>query len=176
VVDSLPTELQRDLLEIRGLDLRTEMLVQSLNDRINKVVTHAADLEDHGPSSVRQINEDFTKALAMADEKVQLAVKAYEAIDQHKKRLDAEISRYETTLATKVDNDGASSNGGGGSSSSKKSSHKKKGHAPVGKISANTKADKKSKKQRAEEDEDQPTDADGNEPTYCLCSRVSFGE
>nr|XP_042711009.1 inhibitor of growth protein 4 isoform X3 [Chrysemys picta bellii] len=144
---------------------------------------------------LKQIQEAYGKCKEFGDDKVQLAMQTYEMVDKHIRRLDTDLARFEADLKEKQiessDYDSSSSKG------------KKKGRAQKEKKAARARskgknsdeeapkmAQKKLKLVRTSTEYGMPSvtfgnvhpsdvldmPVDPNEPTYCLCHQVSYGE
>eukprot|EP00854_Cymbomonas_tetramitiformis_P017839 gene17839-21243_t len=94
-----------------------------------------------------KIEPNTKQCLQIADEKVQLAVQTYDLVDSHIRRLDEDLRRAEEDLRQ------------GGESKLKKGNEDADDGVHAGVVN---------------NDLDLPIDP--NEPTYCMCNRVSFGE
>merc|ERR1712212_1475363 len=106
----------------------------------------------------KRVEAAWQTAYKMQEEKVQLATQTYEMVDRHIRRLDSDLSRFESEIAER----------GGLETTS-----------PSG--------DMKNRKRPADADDSIPPmqitpqdvldmPVDPNEPTYCLCHKVSYGE
>uniref|UniRef100_A0A7N4P0G9 Inhibitor of growth protein n=1 Tax=Sarcophilus harrisii TaxID=9305 RepID=A0A7N4P0G9_SARHA len=144
---------------------------------------------------LKQIQEAYGKCKEFGDDKVQLAMQTYEMVDKHIRRLDTDLARFEADLKEKQiessDYDSSSSKG------------KKKGRVQKEKKAARARskgknsdeeapkaAQKKLKFVRTSPEYGMPSvtfgsvhpsdvldmPVDPNEPTYCLCHQVSYGE
>ncbi|XP_064361502.1 inhibitor of growth protein 4 isoform X2 [Dromaius novaehollandiae] len=143
---------------------------------------------------LKQIQEAYGKCKEFGDDKVQLAMQTYEMVDKHIRRLDTDLARFEADLKEKQiessDYDSSSSKG------------KKKGRAQKEKKAARARSKGKNSDEEAPKTAQKklklvrtteygmpsvtfgnvhPSDVldmpvDPNEPTYCLCHQVSYGE
>lgn len=119
----------------------------SLSKSVTEEAVHEADL--------------MRKALeALSASKVQLAVKNYDLIDQNIKVVDQEIGLLEKALIengeTFSTDDGSSQYNGAASGKAGAASHKRK----LDKASTGS----------------SETNVDPNEPLYCICNRIAFGD
>ncbi len=134
-----------------------------------------------------QIRAQIESAQKYAEEKVALASQTYEMLDKHIRRLDTDLNKFQTELQRQA----RLANGG-------VASDKKKKHAPPGgglvsvggqpQFYANLQSQQAAAAAAIAAvansglgmnnyrrfDHDMPVDP--NEPTYCICHRVSFGE
>ena len=96
----------------------------------------------------------FKTANDLSEQKVGLAVQSYEAVDRYIRQLDSDLKRMETDMSSHADTPAG---------------HKRKNTdgEPAAKIGLVWGGD-------APIAADMPVDP--NEPTYCLCHQVSYGE
>ncbi|KAM9170387.1 inhibitor of growth protein 4 isoform 2-T2 [Pangshura tecta] len=194
-IENLPFELQRNFQLMRDLDQRTEDLKSEIDKLATEYISNARTLSSEEKLGLlKQIQEAYGKCKEFGDDKVQLAMQTYEMVDKHIRRLDTDLARFEADLKEKQiessDYDSSSSKG------------KKKGRAQKEKKAARARskgknsdeeapkmAQKKLKLVRTTEygmpsvtfGNVHPSDVldmpvDPNEPTYCLCHQVSYGE
>lgn len=128
----------------------------------------------------KEIQELFDKAKDYSDDKVQLAMQTYEMVDKHIRRLDSELAKLEADMKEKQISGG---NGGHSDDGKKKSRGRdKKGSSfnPKNVIKEDPDASKSLElglpplATASTEVLDMPVDP--NEPTYCICHQVSYGE
>lgn len=132
-----------------------------------------------------EIQDKFSKARELTEDKIQLAMQTYEMVDKHIRRLDSELSRLENELKEKqmtLANEESKKRGRG---------REKKGQSLFNpKHLIKDEQDKSKKKQKlihestltsttnssllGSEVLDMPVDP--NEPTYCICHQVSYGK
>uniref|UniRef100_A0A3P8WXD3 Inhibitor of growth protein n=1 Tax=Cynoglossus semilaevis TaxID=244447 RepID=A0A3P8WXD3_CYNSE len=159
-IENLPFELQRNFNLMRDLDQRTEDLKGQIDSLAKEYTANARTLHSEQKLSIlRQIQQSYSKCKEFGDDKVQLAMQTYEMVDKHIRRLDTDLARFEADLKEKqiesTDYDSTSSKGkrGGGEFNSPSSNF---GNVHPSDVL------------------DMPVDP--NEPTYCLCHQVSYGE
>ncbi|KAL7990807.1 hypothetical protein Chor_014237 [Crotalus horridus] len=134
---------------------------------------------------LQKIQNAYTKCKEYSDDKVQLAMQTYEMVDKHIRRLDADLARFEADLKDKLE---------GSDFESPVTQNLKKGRIPKDKKTSRGRGRrtseedvpvKKKPKRRSELADTilsvHPSDVldmpvDPNEPTYCLCHQVSYGE
>jgi hypothetical protein len=120
----------------------------------------------------------FEKAKEYSDDKVQLAMQTYEMVDKHIRRLDAELAKLEADIKEKqtggvVPDEGKKKSGGRG---------REKKHLTVRSVASEESEQRKEAElslmalvpAAGNELLDMPVDP--NEPTYCVCHQVSYGE
>ena len=135
-----------------------------------------------------------TANVAWSDDKVQLAMQLYEMIDKHIRRLDTDLTRFEQELQLKESTQRRASVAPSmdGPSTSQQShtrkrslteatagtSTRRKKHHSVTDESGFQSISSPSGSGLGSNGTDIPMDmpVDPNEPTYCLCHQVSFGE
>ncbi|CAG5108022.1 Oidioi.mRNA.OKI2018_I69.chr1.g3600.t1.cds [Oikopleura dioica] len=154
-LDPLPGELAKSFKDMREMDVKVEQqkaLAENMTNDYNKRAHEMAEKEmrDH----VKQIEAAWQNAAKWQDEKVSLATATYEMVDKHIRRLDSDLSRFESELAER----------GGLDSASPTSDKRKRGRPEEG----------ENYQLAAQDVLDMPVDP--NEPTYCSCHQVSYGE
>ena len=201
-LETLPGELQRNFTLMKELDSRSQgknlqiknnsiYSISNYTDLVKKINTtsedYVAGASDYNcrekTDKFNEITDMFSKTKEYADDKVQLAMQTYEMVDKHIRRLDSELAKLEADLKEKQL----------ASATGKADDVKKKGRGREKKNSFNPKnvikedADKKKVDivptaadhvlialAGSSEVLDMPVDP--NEPTYCTCHQVSYGE
>jgi len=167
-VSSLPQEVRRNFALLRELDMRSQELIEKVDKNSKHYLKNAKRMKD-GNEEEQTIRADLKQCQELADEKVNLAVQTYELVDKHIRRLDTDLKKFEAELEQ-----------GGIVTTTAATINKEQQKVQEKKPVDNGKAQRK----RPPEN---PTDArvlnvdidmpiDPNEPTYCVCNRVSFGE
>ncbi|CAI9617949.1 unnamed protein product [Staurois parvus] len=195
-IENLPFELQRNFQLMRDLDQRTEDLKCQIDRLSSQYMSNARTLSSEEKLQLlRQVQEAYGKCKEYGDDKVQLAMQTYEMVDKHIRRLDTDLARFEADLKEKhiesSDYDSCSSKG------KKKGRGQKEKKAPKVKSKVKNSDDETAKsgqkkiklvqtrteygtpatnftKVHPSDVLDMPVDP--NEPTYCLCHQVSYGE
>jgi len=125
----------------------------------------------------------FKKAKELSDEKVNIAVATYEMIDKHIRKLDSDLAKFESEMKDKGRLSQTESEEEEVVNKKKMKDKKKKG----------VKEEDNKKKKKAKKVENLTTPlisyvgsgvpqevldmpVDPNEPTYCTCQQVSYGE
>ncbi|XP_068277142.1 inhibitor of growth protein 5 isoform X1 [Nyctibius grandis] len=191
-IENLPCELQRNFQLMRELDQRTEGVCGCL-DKKAEIDSLAAEyiesvknmLPEERVEHLKKIQSAYSKCKEYSDDKVQLAMQTYEMVDKHIRRLDADLARFEADLKDKLEgsdfeNPGARNLKKGRSQKDKRASRGR------GRRTSEEDTPKKKKLKGGLEFADtilsvHPSDVldmpvDPNEPTYCLCHQVSYGE
>ncbi|KAJ3682418.1 hypothetical protein LUZ60_014991 [Juncus effusus] len=177
-LESLPTALERNYGVMRDLD-RSLHCVQAENEQrcekeleeFKRAVESGKIVVTSDPSKIKfseEALEEQSHAIRIADEKVALATQAYDMVDAHIQQLDQYMRRLEEIRKEKELAE-AGPVGAGPSNPNL---------APKPAKSGGRGGRKKSK--LAAEPAVPPIDlelpVDPNEPTYCICEQVSYGE
>jgi hypothetical protein len=119
-----------------------------------------------------QIRAQIESAQKYAEEKVALASQTYEMLDKHIRRLDTDLNKFQTELQrqARLANGGLVSVGGQPQFYANLQSQQAAAAAAIAAV-ANSGLGMNNYRRF---DHDMPVDP--NEPTYCICHRVSFGE
>ncbi|XP_065222823.1 inhibitor of growth protein 5-like isoform X2 [Planococcus citri] len=203
-LENLPVELQRNFKLMRELDSRAQEIMKQIDktgdDYLNNIkIISTEKKKEH----INEIQKLFTKAKEYADDKVQLAIQTYELVDKHIRRLDSDLARFEAEIqdkamssSTRTQEEPPNPQKRGRKKLPDKDVKKKTNAEEEAAAKANKKKQKKatavsSSKIVASAVESNfssilpnvshSTDAidmpvDPNEPTYCLCNQVSYGE
>lgn len=181
-IEGLPFELQRNFSLMTDLDNRTEEKKGEIDGLASEYIENVRNLSpEERVQHLKKIELAYSKCKEFSDDKVQLAMQIYELVDKHIRRLDADLARFENELKDKLDSSGPES-------SDDKKSKKKKNLKDRRGGSGREKngSDHDSPKHKAQKNSevllnvhssdvlDMPVDP--NEPTYCLCAQVSYGE
>ncbi|XP_054721668.1 inhibitor of growth protein 4-like [Uloborus diversus] len=193
-IETLPAELRRNFTLMQDLDQRAQDEMQKIDSLTVNFLENINSLSgsDKAEEMVK-IKKLFRKAMDYGDDKVELAMQTYEMVDKHIRRLDADLARFEADLKGKanpdlVDAEVALKKKGSKSIEKEKKKGKKvtsdndeipkfirkKGKVPtitqpeVGALPSTLAINPPSGVL------DMPVDP--NEPTYCFCHQVSYGE
>jgi len=169
-LEPLPAELKKNFNEMRTMDEKVEMqkgLAESMGEEYNREAKNLSDSELK--AKFKGVEKAWATAYKTQEEKLNLATQTYEmldeyivqlddfVVDRHIRRLDSDLSRFESELAER-----------GGLETTSPSSDKKIRREIK-------KGEDQHALQIAPQDVlDMPVDP--NEPTYCLCHQVSYGE
>ncbi|XP_015792412.1 inhibitor of growth protein 4 isoform X2 [Tetranychus urticae] len=199
-LDSLPADLQRNFTLMRDLDMRTQELIRKINSVSESYLVNVNELNQREKNDTfKEIRNKFAEARSLSDDKVQLSVATYEMIDKHIRRLDNELTKLEAELKEKILFKSSGNNMEGGKKRGKNNLSKGKNKVSLSKKNVlKDKTEKGRKKQKLSADPalamgvigtetsilatitgstdvlDMPVDP--NEPTYCICHQVSYGE
>ena len=197
-IEGVPFEMHRIFTLMRELDDKAEKILKEVDDQSKQYEEDVASLQmPERDNRLKSIEALYKKAREHADEKVSLATQTYEMIDKHIRRLDSDLARFETDLKDKESNH-ASGTSEAVAEQQKPSKSEKTGKKRSRKLKKETekKRRKKQKKSRPVVSVKSPSlltpmslvsipgatemaldmPVDPNEPTYCLCQQVSYGE
>lgn len=168
-IESVPGELQRNFNMMHDLDKRVQDLMKEIETVYSQYIEKAGELKHSEKAKyLSDIRQKFDKSNTFSDDKVQLAMQTYEMVDKHIRRLDTDLQRLEA----------------------KQRNQDKKTDS---RMFVDKTSDKKKKKKGSQPQTPEPTSSlpfslisgagegldmpvDPNEPTYCLCHQVSYGE
>ncbi|KAK3238098.1 hypothetical protein CYMTET_51869 [Cymbomonas tetramitiformis] len=199
-IAELPSQLQRNFSLMQELDTKSTNLQNEIEEAVAGHLEHLRGCGGGGGNK-RSRNAELEKVLQetkiepntkqclqIADEKVQLAVQTYDLVDSHIRRLDEDLRRAEEDLRQggesklKKGNEDADDGVHAGGSTRLGALKREKGlqgEVKRRKMGAGPGRPPGGASQEGvpgvvNNDLDLPIDP--NEPTYCMCNRVSFGE
>lgn len=194
-LEDLPTELKNNFSRMHDLDKRNRDIMVQIDGSSDEYLRKVRDLSpSKRKAEMEKIQKMFKKAKEISDDKVQIAIQTYELVDKHIRKLDSDLAKFESEMKEKgrlsqtESEEDEEEEKKGKKKSLKESSKKKKGASK-----AEEAADKKKKKQKGSSSKAEPVlsqiaamlpvpqevldmPVDPNEPTYCLCQQVSYGE
>uniref|UniRef100_A0A3B4A619 Inhibitor of growth protein n=1 Tax=Periophthalmus magnuspinnatus TaxID=409849 RepID=A0A3B4A619_9GOBI len=180
-IENLPCELQRNFTLMRDLDNRTEEKKAEIDKLAEEYILNVKNLaSEQRVDHLQKIQNAYSKCKEFSDDKVQLAMQTYEMVDKHIRRLDADLARFENELKEKLEVSGYESAEGRGLKKSR-GLREKRGSRGRGRKGSDEDSPRKKKMKSEALLPMQPSDVldmpvDPNEPTYCLCHQVSYGE
>ncbi|XP_053379779.1 inhibitor of growth protein 5-like isoform X2 [Mercenaria mercenaria] len=194
-LESLPGELQRNFSLMRDLDQKAQDLMKEIDDKAEGYLSTVRNMSPEKRSDfLSAIQKLFSKSREFGDDKVQLAMQTYEMVDRYIQKYDRDIARMEADLkdytSSCSDDDNKENN-----AKNIKEKDKKKRKSMKDEFEDEI-PKKKKKKGQGQTNEpapppmispllsltmNNPSDVldmpvDPNEPTYCLCHQVSYGE
>ncbi|XP_023389729.1 inhibitor of growth protein 4 isoform X3 [Pteropus medius] len=191
-IENLPFELQRNFQLMRDLDQRTEDLKAEIDKLATEYMSSARNLSSEEKLALlKQIQEAYGKCKEFGDDKVQLAMQTYEMVDKHIRRLDTDLARFEADLKEKqIESSDYDSSSSKGRTQKEKKAARARSKGKNSDEEAPKAAQKKLKLVRTSPEYGMPSvtfgsvhpsdvldmPVDPNEPTYCLCHQVSYGE
>ncbi|KAM5163858.1 inhibitor of growth protein 5 isoform 1-T1 [Mantella aurantiaca] len=183
-IENLPCELQRNFQLMSDLDQRTEDKKKEIDSLASEYINNVRDFTpEQRVQHLHRIQNAYSKCKEYSDDKVQLAMQTYEMVDKHIRRLDADLARFEADLKEKLEGTEFDSPSGRGIKKSR--AQKDKRGSRGRRVSEEDTVKKKKLKGGPVFSEAvlsvHPSDVldmpvDPNEPTYCLCHQVSYGE
>ncbi|KAK8746447.1 hypothetical protein OTU49_017022 [Cherax quadricarinatus] len=197
-LENLPTELQRNFNLMRDLDQRSQDVMRNIDQISDEYLSTVKGLSPEKRSEqMSKIQKMFNRAKEYSDDKVQLAIQTYELVDKHIRRLDSDLAKFEAEIKEKALNNNkkeeeTNSKKKGRKKKEEKGKNKRKGGNLSDEEEQAPKTGRKKQKKKLETDSAiasvlpglsiaHPSDVldmpvDPNEPTYCLCHQVSYGE
>nr|XP_033814133.1 inhibitor of growth protein 5 [Geotrypetes seraphini] len=185
-IENLPCELQRNFQLMRELDQRTEDVRCEISEPAAHYIATVRSLSPvQRVEHLQRIQNAYSKCKEYSDDKVQLAMQTYEMVDKHIRRLDADLARFEADLKEKLECSDFESAEARGLKKGRGQKEKRRSRGRGQRVSEEDTPKKKKLKGGADFAETilavHPSDVldmpvDPNEPTYCLCHQVSYGE
>jgi len=187
-LEDLPSQLRGNFDTMAKLDRQNKGIMVDIDSASDEYLRKVRDLSPgKRKAEMEKIQKMFKQSKEFADDKVQLAIQTYELVDKHIRRLDNDLAKFESEMKEKgrlsqTESEEEEVDEG------KKKKPKKTGDGKKKKV----KDDKKKKRQKGDKTDsasivnvvgmlqvpqevlDMPVDP--NEPTYCLCQQVSYGE
>ncbi|GAA49965.1 inhibitor of growth protein 4 [Clonorchis sinensis] len=162
-LEHVPPHLRQEFKIMRDLDQKVEEIKQEIQQRTTHLMQHAAEMtRDERMGQMEQIQNLFKKGKEISNDKVSRAESAYELVDKQIRRLDADMFEFKKALAEKE------------LRKVKKSRNKGEQEPVVSPKIPATAALALALTNNPGEVLDMPVDP--NEPTYCVCQQVSYGE
>jgi len=183
--ETLPGELRKNFTKMTDKDVMNKDIMVQIDGASDEYLRKVRDLSPtKRKAEMEKIQHMFKKAKELSDEKVNIAVATYEMIDKHIRKLDSDLAKFESEMKDKGRMSQTESEEEEVVNKKKMKDKKKKGV----KEEENNKKKKKAKKVEnlttplisyvgsgvPQEVLDMPVDP--NEPTYCVCQQVSYGE
>jgi hypothetical protein len=173
---------------MHDMDDKNRNILRDVDAASDEYLRKVKDLSsDDRKVEMEKIQKMFKQSKEFADDKVQLAIQTYELVDKHIRRLDNDLAKFESEMKEK----GGLSQTESEEEPEEDKRSKKKNLKDGKKKKGGREEDKKKKKvknQKSDFSSSQastalqvPTEVldmpvDPNEPTYCLCQQVSYGE
>ncbi|KAF5466200.1 hypothetical protein F2P56_016149 [Juglans regia] len=187
-LDSLPSILQKKYALLRDLDKSLQDIQRQNEQRCEQEIEEIRKRVRSGnittTTSLIRFSDDALDeqkhSIRIADEKVALAVQAYDLVDTHIQQLDQYLKKFDEEL--RREKESATASGitppsldgnvkAGRGSESGRGGRKKTRQATAAGVATTEAA---TVANSSGMDLDLPVDP--NEPTYCLCNQVSYGE
>lgn len=182
-LENLPSELKKNFNKMQDLDTKNKDILVDIDTASDEYLRKVRDLSPtKRKAEMEKIQRMFKKAKEISDDKVNIAVNTYELVDKHIRKLDSDLAKFESEMKEKGRLSQSESEEEEEIPVKKKPKDKKKGSAK-----------EEGKKRKKQKNEPQTTPShpypnlpvpqevldmpvDPNEPTYCLCQQVSYGE
>jgi len=186
-LEELPNDLKSNFNNMHDLDKRNRDIMVNIDSSSDEYLRKVRDLS---PSKrkleMEKIQKMFKRAKEISDDKVKIAIQTYELVDKHIRRLDSDLAKFESEMKEKGRLSQTESE-----EEVEEEKRSKKKNLKDGKKKKGREEDKKKKKPKNQKSEmsgsqassnltvptevlDMPVDP--NEPTYCVCQQVSYGE
>jgi len=188
-LETLPSELKKNFNKMNDLDTRNKDTLVDIDCTSDEYLRKVRDLSPgKRKTEMEKIQKMFKKAREISDDKVNIAVQTYELVDKHIRKLDSDLAKFESEMKEKGRYSHTSSED---EEEEEEVHHKKKIKDKKEKGLVKKEEKTKGKKKKTIKGEiatapllaslpvpqevlDMPVDP--NEPTYCLCQQVSYGE
>lgn len=187
-IEALPNILQRKYALLRDLDKSLQEIQKQNEQRCEQEIDDMKRGIKSGTitpnSSLLKFSDDAVDeqkhAIRIADEKVGLAIQAYDLVDTHIQQLDQYLKKFDedlrrerdTVAATPTTHDNKVKAGKSGETSNRGRKKTRLATATAAAASASSTAATTAANTSMELD----LPVDPNEPTYCFCNQVSYGE
>ena len=183
-LNGLPNDVRKSFASMLNLDERNQELTSEIESASQEYLRKVKERHLNPrkrKSEMEKIMKMFNEAKDNSDSKVNIAIQTYELVDKHIRKLDADLAKIETEMKEKGGKLSQTESEDEDAVTEKKSIIKKKKKASI--------KDEESKKNNVAVGGptangsasvadipivDMPVDP--NEPTYCLCQQVSYGE
>eukprot|EP00102_Acyrthosiphon_pisum_P022833 XP_016660043.1 PREDICTED: inhibitor of growth protein 4-like isoform X2 [Acyrthosiphon pisum] len=189
-LNNLPDELHRNFSLMQELDLRSQKVMNNIDKMANNYMSNVKEYSvDKKKETMASIKHHFDAAKAYSDDKVQLSIQTYELVDKHIRKLDTELLKFKGKIQLQTDMRNAAIK-------AKINLPPKKGLKTTSALPSVSAVITPSNPTNSLDDVavgtgclsgpsvdhgiahsayvDMPIDP--NEPTFCLCKQVSFGE
>ncbi|XP_052207784.1 PHD finger protein ING1 isoform X2 [Diospyros lotus] len=181
-LESLPNILQKKYALLRDLDKSLREIQRENDQRCEQEVQEMKREIKSGniladASNIRFSDEALDEqkhAIRIADEKVALAVQAYDLVDTHIQQLDQYLKKFDEELRRERETVAAAGSTAQNLDGNVKSGRGSEGGRGGRKKTRLATAAGTSAANPTSMDLDLPVDP--NEPTYCFCNQVSYGE
>ena len=186
-INGLPDDLKKNFdkmlkLEQRNNDITNEIDLNS-KEYLRKVKERHLNPRKR-KSEMEKIMKMFGESKENSDLKVNLAMQTYEMVDRHIRKLDADLARFEAEMKeaggrlSQTESEGEETDRGEKKVMKKKKGRPAKEEAARPKTPLTASTNGKDLNLNVSDPAvpivDMPVDP--NEPTYCLCQQVSYGE
>ncbi|XP_054719670.1 inhibitor of growth protein 1-like [Uloborus diversus] len=187
-VENIPDDIQRNITQLRQIDLEYQEILQDLDNYKN---TLKKDLDDATRRrTLFQIQRALIKTQDLGDKKLQIAQAIQDIVDSKSRQLESDRMKLDLGRENETQNENSKSEQPERPSKRSRrhrhvetslrddSVHERHEKEIVVPSTSKTKK-KKKRKAKVEKEQDAPPiepPIDPDEPTYCLCDQVSYGE
>uniref|UniRef100_A0A8W7PR29 Inhibitor of growth protein n=1 Tax=Anopheles coluzzii TaxID=1518534 RepID=A0A8W7PR29_ANOCL len=191
MIEHLPQELRDRFTEMREMDLAVQNNTDALDKRVRALFQQCRRAEISSPMAdveFDSIRTNYYRVLDDSDEKIQLAGQMYDLVERYLRRLDTELDKFKCELEAdhngiteilekrSLELDSMTSNGGANQKENRGSTG---GTAGTSGTSSSTTTTTSAAAAEPAASVDQAPEGewfDPNEPRYCLCNQVSYGD
>ncbi|VDN37116.1 unnamed protein product [Gongylonema pulchrum] len=154
-LSTLPRELAKNLQTIRELDIECQKKAAEVDQKLKGFVKSYRKMPKNAAVAFnKEIMAMFAEIDRLSNQKIALASDTYQLVDKHIRRLDNDSAKFEATLRQKYLSSAAVASAASTANSSTVAPYKSfMDVRPVMEMPV-----------------------DPNEPTYCVCHQVSYGE
>ncbi|MDP2435742.1 MAG: hypothetical protein Q8P67_08370 [archaeon] len=188
----MPPIIRRYFGQIRESDQQCRDLLGKIDAESRAYLNSLRKVRKDPTASAEQlaaVREKYNQAIKLSDAKIELASSTYRLIDNAIQKLDADLKKFEAELSAQAGEAGSSASatqiadiistaGASAGQSNKKRGRNLKTPGTSGSTTLGPQKRMTATMQRRRTsdgaDADMPIDPD--EPVYCICDRVSFGE
>jgi len=180
---TLPKSLKESFNAIRNLDERVQKKITEIDKETAKYLVHSENLTKNGAN--KQIDPDyqvefrtnisnlFEQARTFSDDKINFANKSYDEVDRYIRMLDHDLPNFEKQLKDQAKKHGLNFDEIM-EEDKRKQQNSSGGYKALQQLNIFPFLSGENGSSGYKEQEDIPIDP--NEPTYCYCKQVSYGE
>ncbi|KAM4708262.1 inhibitor of growth protein 2 [Discoglossus pictus] len=190
-VESLPLEIQRSVTLLREIDTKYREALKEIDEVFEK------HTEESDPNQKKRLLQQLQRALIvtqeLGDDKIQLVTQVFELVENRTKQIDAHCKGFFDTEECEKSTDKPKAEANAAERSTRRPRRQRNSESrdlchlvngiddgeeqpPKEKKTKSSKKKKRSKVKQEREISPIPFAIDPNEPTYCLCNQVSYGE
>ncbi|KAK6055245.1 PHD-finger [Cooperia oncophora] len=179
-LDDLPPFVCRSAAELRELDEKVEKLVREIELRVVAQVKNLKKFtKEQRLKYYKETQAMYKEVDKLGERKVKLAQKMYDTVDNHIKEMDQQITEFHEAQRRKYKAEHGVNPGPSNSADQRKRSNMSTIRVDKRKKPMDVKTSENAPfvdhfKQAPLTSVDMPVDP--NEPTYCICHQVSFGQ
>lgn len=195
-IESLPNDLQRNVSQMREVDSSFRLILKQTRQYYEELTTKQLDPQSK-KKVLFQLHRSLLRSQELGDEKLNLASQIVEVVENRLRQIDYHKGHVEMAEkpkpvieTNKEKSHKAKREAENGDRSSKrprrhrsenekeKEKEKEKQKLPISNVTNDSTKSKKKKRSKKVVRDPSPVNVpiDPNEPTYCLCNQVSYGE